>query len=355
MVALAYSARPELETSPPTCRSGAHYRHTAAARHYIAAAVHNGTKNHSLDVVRASLMLVFKLYGMGDQMESYLASTQAVRFAITINANRDVPSKEELQRQQLQLMLLQPRITDGSIMQVNPRDEIEAEEVRRTMLLTFAVDRVSISATLWPGSLSEEDYTAELPRATLQEFVQTSTENVKDQAWVHRHNSLSLQSPDFFSRPAADTEQFYFKGCVLMGRSAQFIFRLPRFATPNFITSSSRFQQLESWIAALHLESYEVCKKALADIGPKHSTMHQNMGQKADSALSSFLLVTSGESHLYKEVVIASSLMPYACTLTLHEPIANLDTESEAICAAATRGVVNVLRVSTYIQAFAYF
>lgn len=365
LAALAYAARPELDDGPsaPTNRSGAHYRHTMAARHHIRTATHMGFTSNALDLARASILLVFKLYGMGDQMESYLASSAAVRMAIALNANRDVLARVDQEEQQLQFTLLQPRITDGSIMQVHPRDEIEAEEVRRMMLLMFVADRAGIAATLWPGAIAEEDYTAELPRATVQEFLSTTTSNVSSQPWTTRRNPLSIQSPDFFSRPAADPEQFFYKGSVLMGRCGLYVSRLSRNAEPAQITSSSRFQQIESWIAALHLEASDMAKAAAVSraasgggaglsghLGGHHSGAPM-AARKAEGSLTTYLLSTSGEPRLYKGMIITSSLIPYTCTLIIHEPIANLAPESEAMCRAATRGVISILRVSEGIIA----
>lgn len=348
IVALAYASRPEIDEEisggrKPTERSGAHYRHFAASSQSLLHSFHCDKLKTPLDLVRASLLLVSKLYGQGDQLESYLASAQAARLCVALNLNRDVPTRAEQQMQQLQYLLMQPRITDTSIIRPEPSDEIEAEELRRTMLLMFAIDRTSIAGTLWPGNLTEEDYTAELPRATFQEFISTTTNNMHTQEWVGRRNTLSIHSHDFFSRRTMDAEQFFFKLTVLLGRCAQYVSRISRTATPTQIVSAPRFQQLENWIAAMHLESYEVANQALK---VSSSSPAAWSARKADSsALTAYLLNASGNQTMSKNMVVTPALLPYACTLTLHEPLAALSSESEERCKAATRGAINVLRL----------
>lgn len=350
IVALAYASRPEIDEEvsggrKPTERSGAHYRHFAAASQSLFHSFHCDKLKTPLDLVRASLLLVSKLYGQGDQLESYLASAQAARLCVSLNLNRDVPSRAEQQLQQLQYLLMQPRITDNSIIRPEPSDAIEAEELRRTMLLMFAIDRTTIAATLWPSALVEEDYTAELPRATFQEFISTTTNNIHTQEWVNRRNTLSIHSHDFFSRRTMDAEQFFFKLTVLLGRCAQYVSRLSRTATPTQIVSAPRFQQLENWIAAMHLESYEVANQSLK--GEKTSSSPASWStRKADSsALTAYLLNSTANSAISKNLIVTPALLPYACTLTLHEPLASLSSESEERCKAATRGAINVLRL----------
>lgn len=350
IVALAYASRPEIDEEisgnhKPTERSGAHYRHFAAASQSLLHSFHCDKLKTPLDLVRASLLLVSKLYGQGDQLESYLASAQAARLCVALNLNRDVPTRAEQQLQQLQYLLMQPRITDTSIIRPEPSDEIEAEELRRTMLLMFAIDRTSIAGTLWPGNLTEEDYTAELPRATFQEFISTTTNNMHTQEWVGRRNTLSIHSHDFFSRRTMDAEQFFFKLTVLLGRCAQYVSRISRTATPTQIISAPRFQQLENWIAAMHLESYEVANQALKASTTSSSPASWSARKADSSALTAYLLNSSGNQTMSKNMVVTPALLPYACTLTLHEPLAALSSESEERCKAATRGAINVLRL----------
>lgn len=355
IVSLAYAARPDIDEEvtgeKPTARSGAHYRHLAAAQHGLTFVIHTDCKVNTLDLVRTSLLSALKTYGQGDQLESYLASAQAARLCISVNMNRDVPSRAEQQMQQLQYLLMQPRITDASIIRPEPSDEIEAEEVRRTMLLMFAVDRTSLAATLWPGALVEEDYTAEMPRATFEEFITTTTSNVNAQAWPQRRNTLSLQSHDFFSRRALDAEQFFFKVTILLGRCAHYVSRLSRTATPDQIVSAARFQQLESWIATQHLESYDVASMAAKSSPPTSGMNGINApssaawaSRKSEGSLAAYLMASS-RSDIRKGMIVTASMVPYACTLTLHEPLANLSQESEARCKAGTRGAIGVLRL----------
>jgi hypothetical protein len=56
--------------------------------------------------------------------------------------------------------------------------------------------------------------------------------------------------------------------------------------------------------------------------------------------------MSNRESTFYDGVIIGSLCLPHACTLILHEPIANLSQESEARCRGACRSIITLLRVS---------
>lgn len=222
------------------------------------------------------------------------------------------------------------------------------------MVFMFAIDRTTIVATLWPGALIEDDYTAELPRATFDEFLDSTTQNLSSQKWTQRRTGLTLQSHDFFSRRAIDAEQFFLKAIILLGRCALYVSRLPRTASTEQIVSATRFQQLESWIASLHLESYEIANMAAKSPAGVANAASQNAGsptggmwapRKSEGSLAAYLMASGRSDIIRKAYIITSSIIPYACTLTLHEPLAGLSSESETRCQAATRGAINVLRL----------
>ena len=74
-VGLAYAARPR----SPFASDEAHRQHCAAAHEHIRHATQEGLMSNPLDIVRASLLLVMKLYGQGDLLQSYVACAEAIR------------------------------------------------------------------------------------------------------------------------------------------------------------------------------------------------------------------------------------------------------------------------------------
>jgi len=341
LLAIAYAQRPDLDETldqncPANARVGAHYRHTLAAQKSIFEATHHGeTSGRFFDVTRALILLCFKQYGSADVLESYLSNSSSIRACISLNLNKDSNSVA-MSEQQLLQQILQPRITDTSFMAIKPRDAVEAEEVRRTMLVAYASDRMCCATTLWPGTLSEEDYTTSLPRTTLKEFIEGSFgEEIMNRPPRH------LNSHDFFTLKAADAEQMMFKGTVILGKCAELICRLPRDASKEYIASMPGFQRLESYITSLQLSVNAI-------INPTGGLGIGNTNNKNNNSVGalSVWLISDRKCHFYDGVIIASSSLPHACTLTLHEPFANLSEESEAVCRGACRSVIAILRVS---------
>lgn len=339
LVSIGYAARPDLDQAatgePPKVHSGAHYRHYVAADAAVRRGMRTRAGGNALDVARASLLLVYKSYGQGDHVESYICCATAMRFCIMLNLNLEI---EQDPKGQLRIPMVEPYITHRSVFRGDPRDEIEAEEMRRTMLIAFLVDRTSAIATLWPTMLCEEDYTAELPRATMHEFVTTTTTNLHSQSWTRQYNASAIHDSTILLQPAVDVEQFLFKSNVLLGRCALHVSRISRRATADQITSSFQFQQLESWIASVQLEAQDV-PKLLSTAGAKSGVISGQVYRSLTEVLSA-----KGEPSLRKLGVLIAFTFPHACTLTLHEPIANLDLESAARCAAATHEIITALR-----------
>jgi hypothetical protein len=339
ILALAYAERPDLDESltegPADARKGAHYRHSLAAQYAIFEAMHlHNSRGRFFDIARALILLCFKQYAFGDLWESYMSNASAMRGCIALNLNKEAPNEALLSRQLLDQTML-PRITDGSFMQMKPRDAIEVEEVRRTMMMAFACDRSCCATTLWPASLADEDYTTSMPRTTLEEFIKgTFTEEI-----MNRHPRY-LNNQDFYTSQAIDADQLVFKGSVILGKCAELISRLPRDATKDYISSLPNFQKLENYITTLQLNNSSFAA----------SLVGMPTSQNSMAAFSLWLTMDRDASpHFYNSLLITSTCMPYACTLTLHEPFANLSEESEAACRGASRSIINIIRVSLFL------
>lgn len=333
MLAMTYAQRPDLDdtidhTKPASNRAGAHYRHTLAAQQAFFQSMHHGASSRVFfDSTRAMLMLCLKQYGFGDLLESYMSNATAMRACIGLNINRDITSTNMTGEQLLQQTLL-PRITDGSLVAMTPRDAIEAEEIRRTMLTAFVCDRACCATTLWPVTIAEEDYTMSLPRTTLLEFLDGSFGDA-----IMSRPAKFITNADFFSKPGIDAEQMLYKGVIILGKCAELICRLPRNASKEYITNMPTFQKMESYIAALQLNT-------AAFANPSGGITGNSVG-----ALSVYL-TSDRSSRLYDGVLICSTFISYGCTLTLHEPFTNLNQESEAMCRGASRSMIAILRVS---------
>lgn len=329
---MAYAERPDLDSTlaegPAHARVGAHYRHTLAAQQAVFESMHLGASRiWFFDVARAILLLCCKQYGFGDLFESFMSNSAAMRACIGLNLNKEAFNTSMVEQELIHPTLL-PRITDGSIMQIKPKDAVEAEEVRRTMLAAFACDRTCCATTLWPGTLSEEDYATSLPRTTLKEFLEGTFTNE-----VMNRPARYLNNPDFYTGQSLDADQMMLKGSVLLGQCAQLISRLPRNATKEFISAMPSYQRLESYITSLQLNN-----TALAA-----STTGISSNRSSVAALSIWL-TTNHSLHLYDGILISSTCIPFACTLTLHEPFANLSEESEAACRGASRSIIAIIR-----------
>jgi hypothetical protein len=335
ILAMAYLERPDVDESidpavPANARVGVHYMHTLAAQKSVFDAIHNGdSSGHFFDVARALMLLCIKQYGSGDVLESYMSNSSAIRACISLNLNKEGSSAATNEQQLLQQSLL-PRIADTSFMMITPRDAVEAEEIRRAMVVAYSIDRTCIATTLWPGAMAEEDYTASLPRTTLKEFLEG---NFGEE--IMSRTPRYLNSPSFFTSQAPDAEQLLFKGTSILGKCAEFISRLPRDATKDYIASLPSFQRLENLVTVLQLST-------TAQI----NSLGGGQSNNSVSALSIWLSSDRTSSNVYDGIIAGSATLPYVCTLTLHEPFATLSQESEAVCKGACRSVIAILRVS---------
>lgn len=337
ILALAYAERPDLDDSltegPADARKGAHYRHSLAAQYAIFQALHlHDSRRRFFDIARTLILLCFKQYAFGDLWESYMSNASAMRGCIALNLNKEAPNESLMERQLLNQTLL-PRITDGSFMQMKPKDAIEAEELRRTMMMAFACDRSCCATTLWPASLADEDYTTSMPRTTLEEFTKgIFTKEIMDRPPRYLNNH------DFYTSQAVDADQLVFRGSVILGKCAELISRLPRDATKDYISSLPNFQKLENYITTLQLSNSSYAA----------SLVRMPSTQNSMAAFSLWLTMDRHASRFCDTSLITSTCLPYACTLTLHEPFANLSEESEAACRSASRSIINIIRVSLF-------
>ncbi|UZJ54599.1 hypothetical protein CBS101457_003919 [Exobasidium rhododendri] len=333
ILAMAYAERPDLDdsldqTSLANARVGAHYMHAQAAQKYVSEAIHFGESSaHYFDVTRALMLLCVKQYGAGDVLESYMSNAASIRACISMNLNKEVNAIATNEHQLMQ-QNLRPRITDASFMTITPRDAVEAEEVRRTMSVAYTVDRTCCASTLWPGTLCEEDYTASLPRTTIVEFLEGSFSEE-----IMNRPARYLNSPDFFTHQTPNAEELYIKGTAILGKCAEFLSRLPRDATKDYIVSLASFQRLENSITILQLSMTALINSIG---GPPSNSL---------SALSIWLMSDRSTPRSYDVIIVGTATLPHACSLTLHEPFANISQESEAICKGACRSVIAILRL----------
>jgi hypothetical protein len=218
---------------------------TIDTQKYIFEAMRNNLSSEQFfDVARAMLLLCFKQYGAGDILESYMSNSIAIRACISLNLNKDSYNNNgaATNEQQVFQQTLLPRIADTSLLSLKARDFVEAEEMRRTMLVACCADRIGCATTLWPGILSEEDITTSFPRTTLKEFLEGSFDEEK----MNRIPQY-INSPGFFTRIIPDAEQLMFKGTVVLGKCAEVISRLPRDATKDFVVSMPGFQRSQHY------------------------------------------------------------------------------------------------------------
>lgn len=335
--AFAYADRPDLDDSlpegPANSRQGAHYRHTIAAQQGIFEATHHGSNSRGyFDITRVLLLLCRKQYAFGDIWEGFLTCSTALRNCIALKLNKEEPSASEQEQHYYQKV--GPRITDGSVMQFKPKDDVELEEIRRTMMLAFIADRNGAAFTLWPNSMAEEYYTMSLPRTTLQEFLEGKfTKEVMDRPPRYFHDS------DLYTAQAADADQLVLKGSALFAKCAEVITQLPRDASKEYLNSLPVYQRLESYITTLQINNASVA-----------ATKGGLPSSRNSMASFSQWLTRDRSANKYDDALISTTLIPYVCTLTLHEPFTNTSEESEASCRGATRNIIAVLRVSVALN-----
>jgi hypothetical protein len=253
-----------------------------------------------------------------------------MRNCIALKLNKEDLATSEQERQFYQKN--GPRITDGSVMQMKPRDDVELEEIRRTMMLAFIADRNGAAFTLWPNSVAEEHYTRSLPRSTLQEFHEGNFSKE-----VMNRPPRYIHDVDMYTAQAADADQLILKGSCLFAKCGEVVIQLPRDATKEYLNSLPVYQKLESCITTLQINNASVAA-AKGGLASSRNSM----------ASFSQWLTRDRSANKYDDALISTTLLPYVCTLTLHEPFTGMSEESEAACRGATRNIITVLRVSMY-------
>jgi len=328
MLAAAYAQHPEMDSSCTSkitdkgtnSRRGARYRHMKTASRLANIYLRLKEDAYAFDVCRALLLISWQQFGTDDTVDSYLTKSCAIRVCIALGLHQDDIDREADVSYSLHHVPNRGRINAN----------IDLEERRITMSLAFASDRGAMFATMFPGNIVEEDYTASLPRFTLAGFLRGSFDES-----TYSQEPLFIQSLDLFSREVLDAQELETKGTVLLGRCAQFIFRHPRGRDRSSFSAQPMFKQLESHIASLSHMTRTVADR-----------MQGNKSNSVNSALFQFLTSPANIKSIYRNQMIVSTLIPYACVLTLHEPLANHNAESESACFAACRNSVSVLKVS---------
>lgn len=333
-VGLAYAARPR----SPSASDEAHRQHCAAAHEHIRHATQEGLMSNPLDIVRASLLLVMKLYGQGDLLQSYVACAEAIRLCLILNLHQDPSTHQEETSGEL-FYPLKPFIANRSVIRLNFQDCIEQEEVRRTMLLAFMMDRMSTIVTLWPTNLNERDYKADLPHYQLAKYLSLSNTNSAIESLGAPTNTFKLQNMDLLNVATGDLEQFLIKGGILFGRCAEHSARLPEHSSAEEIKSTGLFIQMETNIALLQLGIHQMND---LNISPFQVEASQEVvvGQSLASILSSQSITKFG-----KGMISVAHILPHACNLMLHDPLSDLSQESRETCNAAIQEIIRILRL----------
>lgn len=336
-VGLAYAARPQLSSSSEE----AHRQHCAAAHEYIRSATQEGLINNPLDTVRASLLLVMKLYGQGDLLQSYVACAEAIRLCLILNLHQDPASREEENSAEI-FFPLKPFIANRSFVRLNSQDCVEQEEARRTMLLAFRMDRMCTIVTLWPTNLNEREYKADLPHFSLSKFLSLSSTTPaieESTSFGSPTNTFKLQNSDLLDVATGDLEQFLWKGGLVLGRCAEHSASLPEHSRADEIKSTGSFIQMETSIALLQLGIHQMNDLNISpfQVNPAQKVI---VGQSLSSILSSQSLTKSG-----KGMISVAHMLPHACNLMLHDPLSDLSQESRETCNAAVREIIRILRL----------
>lgn len=333
-VGLAYAARPR----SPSASDEAHRQHCAAAHEHIRCATQEGLMSNPLDIVRASLLLVMKLYGQGDLLQSYVACAEAIRLCLILNLHQDPSTYQEDTSGEL-FFPLKPFIANRSMIRLNFKDSIEQEEVRRTMLLAFMMDRMSTIATLWPTNLNERDYKADLPHYQLAKYLSLSNTNSATESLNTSTNTFKLQNMDLLNVGMGDLEQFLVKGGILLGRCAEHSARLPEHSSAEEIKSTGLFVQMETNIALLQLGIHQMNDLNISPFQVKTS-QEVVVGQSLSSILSSQSITKFG-----KGMISVAHILPHACNLMLQDPLSDLSQESRETCNAAIQEIIRILRL----------
>ncbi|PWN31935.1 uncharacterized protein FA14DRAFT_83129 [Meira miltonrushii] len=333
-VGLAYAARP----SSPSSSEEAHRQHCAAAHEHIRSATQEGLTNNPLDIVRASLLLVTKLYGQGDLLQSYVSCAEAIRLCLILNLHQDPASRGEDTSGEL-FFPLKPFIANRSVIRLNFQDCLEQEEARRTMLLAFMMDRMSTIVTLWPTNLNERDFKSDLPHHQLSKYLSLCP-GIEDPTPLNAPtNTFKLQDLDLLNVATGDLEQFLYKGGILLGRCAEHAASLPEHSSAEEIKSAGLFIQMEASIALLQLGVHQMNDLNKSPLQVKAS-QDAVIGQSLPSILSSQSITKFG-----KGMISVAHMLPHACNLMLHDPLSDLSQESREICNAAVQEIIRILRL----------
>jgi hypothetical protein len=279
--------------------------HSERAQYHLTIGMWEGGDLMSL--ARAAFMLTMKRYGCGELFDAWLSASISTRLCVALAINHSHPQGPTTTVTRLRQRA--PVDTVRLAMTGAPGDWLEEEERRRLMFLILLTDRSACAATLWANSLEEADVTVELPLLSNSDFLRG------DRAPAPDAPRQTLQSPNLFVKHHIDGFNTMIKAAVLMGRIAAFLSRLPSFATEETMKANGGFDRLDNTLTAFALSL------------PFRATDPDEDGQ-----IDVFRFVTYAIMH--------------TDTLMLHEPLLRLNEQSEAMCEAACRSVLDLIRVS---------
>lgn len=278
--------------------------HSERAQYHITSGMWEG--GDLMSIAKAAFMLTTKRYGCGEIFDAWMSASISTRLAVALGINRSNPTAST----EAQLAGKVPVDTIRLAMAGAPSDWVEEEERRRLMFLILATDRSAAASTMWASSIDDADVTVELPMLSNIDF------NEGNSAPLTSAPRQTLQSPDLFTKHHIDGFNTMIKGCVLMGRIASFLSRLPAFATEDDVLVPA-FHKLDNTLSTFSMSL------------PFRATDPDESGQ-----IDVFRFATYAVIH--------------TDTLLLHGPLLLLNSQSAAMCETACQAVMFLLRVSVY-------
>ncbi|ODN84683.1 hypothetical protein L202_00579 [Cryptococcus amylolentus CBS 6039] len=256
------------------------------------------TGNRLFDVVRAMIILCRVFIDDTRMLECWAYGGLVARMILPLGLN--VRSAE---------------LSLKSVMLPPAQDALEREERRAAMWMAFYHDTIASAASGWGTSISLEELTVPLP-VSKKDF-DAGNEYMEP-------NPQDIESPDLFLRhPVPDSFVMVTKASILMNRTNRFVRRWKnRNLKPNDDLEGMErpeFKELANSIACFQM-SFPPSLRNYSKLGPK---------KQLDIDL------------------IAAHMLPFAATICLYEPFADLDDPSDQPTrrlVAATQGIVGIVQ-----------
>ncbi|WVQ71532.1 hypothetical protein IAR50_001071 [Cryptococcus sp. DSM 104548] len=256
------------------------------------------TGNRLFDVVRAMIILCRVFIDDTRMLECWAYGGLVARMILPLGLN--VRSAE---------------LSLKSVMLPPPQDALEREERRAAIWMAFYHDTIASAASGWGTSISLDELTVPLP-VSRKEF-DAGREYMEP-------NPQDIESPDLYLKhPVPDSYVMVTKATILMNRTNRFVRKWKnRHLRPNDDLEGMErpeFKELANSIACFQM-SFPPSLRNINKVGPK---------KQLDIDL------------------IASHFLPFAATICLYEPFADLDDPSDQPTrrlVSATQGIVGIVQ-----------